>query len=123
MPLAPLPAILIEPIVREALLEDLGRAGDLTTDAIPAHAEDDYFAIEMAAFEEFVHVEHSSTRSFEQSAGKLCGVNPVRTRANLGPVRGQWLGFRPSLPDSLPVIGRSRHCGNLSMRSGTVTSG
>jgi nicotinate-nucleotide pyrophosphorylase (carboxylating) len=34
MPLAPLPAILIEPIIREALLEDLGRAGDLTTDAI-----------------------------------------------------------------------------------------
>jgi nicotinate-nucleotide pyrophosphorylase (carboxylating) len=34
MPLAPLPAILIEPIVREVLLEDLGRAGDLTTDAI-----------------------------------------------------------------------------------------
>jgi glycine/D-amino acid oxidase-like deaminating enzyme len=32
---------------------------------------------------------------------------------NLGPVRGQWLGFRPSLPDSLPVIGRSRHCRNL----------
>jgi hypothetical protein len=35
----------------------------------------------MAAFEEFVHVEHSSPLSFEQSAGKLCGVNPVRTRA------------------------------------------
>jgi nicotinate-nucleotide pyrophosphorylase (carboxylating) len=34
MRLAPLPTILIEPIVREALLEDLGRAGDLTTDAI-----------------------------------------------------------------------------------------
>jgi Protein of unknown function (DUF1403) len=48
---------------------------------IPAHAEDDYFAIEMAAFEEFVHVEHSSALSFEQSADKLCGVNPVRTRA------------------------------------------
>jgi glycine/D-amino acid oxidase-like deaminating enzyme len=32
---------------------------------------------------------------------------------NLGPVRGRWLGFRPSLPDSLPVIGRSRHCKNL----------
>jgi nicotinate-nucleotide pyrophosphorylase (carboxylating) len=28
------PAILIEPIVRAALLEDLGRAGDITTDAI-----------------------------------------------------------------------------------------
>ena len=33
-PLAPLPAVLIEPIVRAALLEDLGRAGDITTDAI-----------------------------------------------------------------------------------------
>jgi nicotinate-nucleotide pyrophosphorylase (carboxylating) len=34
-----LPAILIEPLVRSALLEDLGRAGDLTTDAIvPASA-------------------------------------------------------------------------------------
>ncbi|HEY1935834.1 MAG TPA: carboxylating nicotinate-nucleotide diphosphorylase [Acetobacteraceae bacterium] len=30
----PLPAIMIEPSVRAALLEDLGRAGDLTTDAI-----------------------------------------------------------------------------------------
>ena len=35
----PLPAIIIEPLVRAALLEDLGRAGDLTTDAIvPADA-------------------------------------------------------------------------------------
>jgi nicotinate-nucleotide pyrophosphorylase (carboxylating) len=30
----PLPPIMIEPLVRMALLEDLGRAGDLTTDAI-----------------------------------------------------------------------------------------
>jgi nicotinate-nucleotide pyrophosphorylase (carboxylating) len=35
----PLPSIMIEPAVRAALLEDLGRAGDLTTDAIvPAGA-------------------------------------------------------------------------------------
>ncbi|TIU45952.1 MAG: carboxylating nicotinate-nucleotide diphosphorylase [Mesorhizobium sp.] len=34
MSLAPLPAILFEPLVRLALLEDLGRAGDLTTNAI-----------------------------------------------------------------------------------------
>ncbi|HVC61159.1 MAG TPA: carboxylating nicotinate-nucleotide diphosphorylase [Acetobacteraceae bacterium] len=35
----PLPAIMIEPSVRAALLEDLGRAGDITTDAIvPAGA-------------------------------------------------------------------------------------
>jgi len=30
----PLPAIMIEPTVRAALLEDLGRAGDITTDAV-----------------------------------------------------------------------------------------
>jgi nicotinate-nucleotide pyrophosphorylase (carboxylating) len=30
----PLPAIMLEPLVRTALLEDLGRAGDLTSDAI-----------------------------------------------------------------------------------------
>ncbi|MFU0504352.1 carboxylating nicotinate-nucleotide diphosphorylase [Pseudaminobacter sp. NGMCC 1.201702] len=34
MSLSPLPSILLEPLVRAALLEDLGRAGDLTTDAI-----------------------------------------------------------------------------------------
>jgi nicotinate-nucleotide pyrophosphorylase (carboxylating) len=32
--LSPLPEILFEPLVRAALLEDLGRAGDLTSDAI-----------------------------------------------------------------------------------------
>ncbi len=37
--LLPLPRLLVEPIVRAALLEDLGRAGDITTDAIvPAEA-------------------------------------------------------------------------------------
>ncbi|HUB97411.1 MAG TPA: carboxylating nicotinate-nucleotide diphosphorylase [Stellaceae bacterium] len=39
MTIPPLPAIMIEPLVRAGLLEDLGRAGDITTDAIvPAHA-------------------------------------------------------------------------------------
>ncbi|CDX14660.1 hypothetical protein MPLB_1460060 [Mesorhizobium sp. ORS 3324] len=33
-PLAPFPQIIMEPIVRAALLEDLGRAGDITNDAI-----------------------------------------------------------------------------------------
>jgi D-hydroxyproline dehydrogenase len=32
---------------------------------------------------------------------------------NLGPVKSQWLGFRPSLPDSLPIIGPSRRHPNL----------
>jgi nicotinate-nucleotide pyrophosphorylase (carboxylating) len=37
--LSPLPRLLVEPIVRAALLEDLGRTGDITTDAvIPADA-------------------------------------------------------------------------------------
>jgi nicotinate-nucleotide pyrophosphorylase (carboxylating) len=34
MPRPPLPRIMLEPLVRNALLEDLGRAGDVTTDAI-----------------------------------------------------------------------------------------
>lgn len=34
MDLSPLPAVLVEPIVRGSLVEDLGRAGDITTDAI-----------------------------------------------------------------------------------------
>src|SRR6185437_2504791 len=39
MTLSPLPTLMIEAPVRAALLEDLGRAGDLTTDAIvPATA-------------------------------------------------------------------------------------
>ena len=37
--LDPLPAVLVEPIVRATLVEDLGRAGDITTDAVvpPGH--------------------------------------------------------------------------------------
>ena len=39
MSVSPLPRIMVEPLARAALLEDLGRAGDLTTDAIvPADA-------------------------------------------------------------------------------------
>jgi nicotinate-nucleotide pyrophosphorylase (carboxylating) len=34
MSFSPLPRVMLEPLVRAALLEDLGRAGDLTTDAI-----------------------------------------------------------------------------------------
>ncbi|MFN7054554.1 carboxylating nicotinate-nucleotide diphosphorylase [Hyphomonas sp.] len=39
-PIPPLPSIILDPIVRLALAEDLGRAGDLTTDAtIPPETE------------------------------------------------------------------------------------
>lgn len=42
LPVSPLPDVMLEPLVRMALLEDLGRAGDLTTDTIvPADAQDE----------------------------------------------------------------------------------
>ena len=42
LPVPPLPDVMLEPLVRMALLEDLGRAGDLTTDTIvPADARDE----------------------------------------------------------------------------------
>ena len=31
----------------------------------------------------------------------------------LGKVKSKWMGFRPSLPDSLPVIGESKKCNNV----------
>jgi glycine/D-amino acid oxidase-like deaminating enzyme len=37
---------------------------------------------------------------------------------NLGTAQTQWLGFRPSLPDSLPVIGRGRRHPNLILAFG-----
>ncbi|RCW67392.1 carboxylating nicotinate-nucleotide diphosphorylase [Pseudorhodoferax soli] len=34
LPLSPLPQVMLEPLVRAALLEDLGRAGDITSNAV-----------------------------------------------------------------------------------------
>ena len=31
----------------------------------------------------------------------------------LGKVKSKWMGFRPTLPDSLPVIGESKKCKNV----------
>ena len=31
----------------------------------------------------------------------------------LGKVKSHWMGFRPTLPDSLPVIGESKKCNNV----------
>lgn len=41
----PLPRLLLEPLVRSALVEDLGRAGDLTTDAIVPPGACDAFVV------------------------------------------------------------------------------
>ena len=31
----------------------------------------------------------------------------------LGKVKSKWIGFRPTLPDSLPIIGESKKCKNV----------
>ena len=31
----------------------------------------------------------------------------------LGKIKSKWMGFRPTLPDSLPVIGESKKCKNV----------
>ena len=31
----------------------------------------------------------------------------------LGKVKSEWMGFRPTLPDSLPIIGESQKCKNV----------
>jgi len=57
----PLPEVLIEPPVRLALLEDLGRAGDVTADAtIPAR-------------------QRSRGRIVAREAGRIAGIDAVRT--------------------------------------------
>jgi glycine/D-amino acid oxidase-like deaminating enzyme len=61
-------------------------------------------------------------------AGFFAPANPNRTALlergirkllpNLGPIDARWLGFRPSLPDSLPIIGRARRSQNLILAFG-----
>ncbi|MEF9963991.1 MAG: carboxylating nicotinate-nucleotide diphosphorylase [Comamonas sp.] len=65
LPVPPLPDVMLEPLVRMALLEDLGRAGDLTTDTIvPADAQD-------------------SLRLVARQAGVLAGVDLARLAFHL----------------------------------------
>ncbi|GAB2837008.1 carboxylating nicotinate-nucleotide diphosphorylase [Comamonas piscis] len=65
LPVPPLPDVMLEPLVRMALLEDLGRAGDLTTDTIvPAEAKD-------------------SLRLVARQAGVLAGLDLARLAFHL----------------------------------------
>ncbi|MBV7484283.1 carboxylating nicotinate-nucleotide diphosphorylase [Bordetella sp. BOR01] len=78
MPVAPLPTIMLEPLVRAALLEDLGRAGDLTTDAIvPVDAQ-------------------ARTRLVARQEGVLAGLDLARLAFRLMDAS---LDFRPVLAD------------------------
>jgi len=73
-----LPAVLLEPLVRNALLEDLGRAGDITTDAIvPADAV-------------------GETRLVARQDGVLAGIDLARIAFQLVDPRIQ---FHPRLQD------------------------
>jgi nicotinate-nucleotide pyrophosphorylase (carboxylating) len=65
MNVPPIPLIMIEPPVRAALLEDLGRAGDLTTDSIvPAEARTECAMV-------------------ARQAGVVCGLDYARTAFQL----------------------------------------
>ncbi|CAM4118858.1 carboxylating nicotinate-nucleotide diphosphorylase [Bordetella tumbae] len=75
---SPLPAVLLEPLVRNALVEDLGRAGDITTDAIvPADAM-------------------AETRLVARQDGVLAGLDLARIAFGLVDPR---IEFQPRLAD------------------------
>jgi nicotinate-nucleotide pyrophosphorylase (carboxylating) len=97
MTAAPLPAIMIEPLVRAALLEDLGRAGDITTDAVvppQARAETALVARQAgvlagldAALTAFRLIDPSITAAIERRDGEtLAPGDVIATIA--GPARG-----------------------------------
>jgi len=78
VPVAPLPAVMLEPLVRAALLEDLGRAGDITTDAIvPADAQ-------------------ARTRLVARQEGVLAGLDLARLTFRL---MDAGIDFQPLLAD------------------------
>lgn len=78
LPVAPLPPVMLEPLVRAALLEDLGRAGDLTTDAIvPTDAQ-------------------ARTRLVARQEGVLAGLDLARLAFQL---MDAGIEFRPVLAD------------------------
>src|SRR3546814_14246271 len=78
LPAAPLPVVMLEPLVRAALLEDLGRAGDLTTDAIvPLDAQ-------------------GRTRLVARQAGVLAGLDLARLAFRL---MDAGINFQPVLAD------------------------
>jgi len=104
--LPPLPAIVIEPIVRTALLEDLGTAGDITSDAIVPHdckatfqfraREAGFLAgLDLVAYA-FLLVDQSIDIRFDRMDG--CRVAAGETIATVsGPARGMLTAERTAL--------------------------
>jgi len=106
MPLPPLATVMIEPLVRAALLEDLGRAGDITSDAIvpaEAHANTVLVARQAGvvagldlALLAFKLIDPSIIVSVERPDGSHLAAGDVIARVD-GPARGILTGERVSL--------------------------
>jgi nicotinate-nucleotide pyrophosphorylase (carboxylating) len=106
MPVPPLATIIIEPLVRAALLEDLGRAGDITTDAIvPAAARATTALVARQpgvvagldlALLAFKLVDPAIRASVERSDGSHVSAGDV-IAAVTGPARGILTGERIAL--------------------------
>jgi nicotinate-nucleotide pyrophosphorylase (carboxylating) len=104
--LCPLPPVMLEPIVRTALLEDLGQAGDLTTDAIvplTMHAQTELVArrsgviagIELAALA-FRLIDARIEFAAERPDGSAVGPGDVIATVS-GPARGILTAERTAL--------------------------
>lgn len=104
--LLPLPRILVEPLVRAALLEDLGRAGDITTDAIVppsermeaviASRQDGVIAGTDAAMIAFELIDPSLTVTVERPDGARVAPGDVVIRLS-GPARAVLTAERVAL--------------------------
>ena len=104
--LLPLPGILIEPIVRSALLEDLGKGGDLTSDAIIPFSRKATFVLkarqagvvaglDLVAYT-FLLTDHSIDMHFHRPDGsKVAAGETIATIG--GPARGLLAGERTAL--------------------------
>ena len=90
MPLTPLPTLLVEPLVRQALIEDLGRAGDITTDAIApldcaaktvmaARQEGVIAGLDLAAIASASWTRRSASSRFSPTAHMLRPARPSRS--------------------------------------------
>lgn len=102
----PLPAIMIEPSVRAALLEDLGRAGDITTDAVvPAGARTETALVArqpgvVAGLDFALTAFHLIDPAIEVSIDRPDGTRLVpgdRIAVIKGPARGILTGERTAL--------------------------
>ncbi|WEX11816.1 carboxylating nicotinate-nucleotide diphosphorylase [Chelativorans sp. AA-79] len=106
MELPPLPTVMFEPLVRAALVEDLGRAGDLTTDAVvpvgfpaeltlTARQQGVVAGLDVAALA-FRLVDPAISMQVERPDGSVVGAGDVIASVS-GPARGLLTAERTAL--------------------------